>query len=62
MAWIKTHYGDTVVAPISKFICDAVGDIANLPTDVVFGSEAIILTTGVKYYLGSNKTWAATSA
>lgn len=57
MAWIKTHYGNAIVAPISKFVCDKVADINDLPTNVVFGSEAVVLATGAKYYLDSNKTW-----
>lgn len=59
MAWIKTMYGNTVVAPISQFTCDAVADVADLPTDVVFGSQAIVIATGAVYVLNSSGVWTA---
>lgn len=57
MAWIKTMYGNVVVAPISQFTCDAVTDIANLPTNVVMGSQAVVIATGALYVLDSAGTW-----
>ena len=59
MAWIKTMYGNVVVAPISQFTCDAVTDIATLPTNVVMGSKAVVIATGAIYIMNSNGTWTA---
>ena len=61
MAWIKTMYGNTVVAPISQFTCDAAADITNLPTNVVMGSKAVIIGTGAIYIMDSTGTWTLTS-
>lgn len=57
MAWIKTHYGNAIVAPISKFVCDSAADVTDLPKNVVFGSEAVVLANGDKYFLSSTGTW-----
>lgn len=58
MAWIKTMYGNVVVAPISKFVCDTEDDVTDLPTNVVMGSEAIIISSGNVYLMGSTGIWA----
>ena len=57
MAWIKIMYGNTIVAPISTFVCDTVGDIDNLPTNVVFGSKAEVIAEQLIYKLNSSGTW-----
>ena len=57
MAWIKTMYGNVVVAPISQFTCDAATDIDNLPTNVVMGSKAVVIATGAIYIMDSTGTW-----
>ena len=57
MAWIKTMYGNVVVAPISQFVCDAEEDITDLPTNVVMGSKAIVIATGAIYIMDSTGTW-----
>lgn len=57
MAWIKTMYGNVVVAPISQFACDAAEDIDNLPTNVVMGSKAVVIATGATYMMDSTGTW-----
>lgn len=61
MAWIKTMYGNVVVAPISQFFCDAAADIANLPTNVTMGSQAVVIATGALYVLDSTGTWTLLS-
>lgn len=61
MAWIKTMYGNTVVAPISQFVCDAETDIADLPTNVAMGSQAIVIATGALYVMNSANTWTLLS-
>jgi hypothetical protein len=49
MPWIKTMYGNVVVAPISYFTCDEVVDIDDLPENVAMGSQAIVIATGDLY-------------
>ena len=61
MAWIKTMYGNAVVAPISQFVCDAEADIADLPTTVAMGSQAIVIATGALYVMNSANTWTLLS-
>ena len=62
MAWIKTMYGNVVVAPISQFTCDAATDIDELPTNVVMGSKAEVIATGVIYIMNSTGTWVLPAA
>lgn len=57
MAWIKTMYGNVVIAPISQFTCDAAADINDLPTNVTFGSQAVVIATGALYILNSSGVW-----
>lgn len=57
MAWIKTMYGNVVVAPISQFVCDKETDIADLPDTVAMGSQAMVIATGALYVLDSAGTW-----
>ena len=57
MAWIKTMYGNVVVAPISYFTCDEVVDIDDLPENVAMGSQAIVIATGDLYIQNSTGTW-----
>ena len=59
MAWIKTMYGNIVIAPISQFVCDAEADVADLPTDVVLGSQVIVIATGNVYMINSSGIWTA---
>ena len=59
MAWIKTMYGNMVIAPISQFICDTADDIDDLPTNVTFGSQAMVIATGAVYILNSSEIWTA---
>lgn len=57
MPWIKTMYGNVVVAPISHFTCDDVIDIDSLPANVAMGSQAIVIATGDLYIQNSTGTW-----
>lgn len=57
MAWIKTMYGNAVVAPISQFVCDTEADIADLPTTVAMGSQAVVIATGAIYMMDSTGAW-----
>ncbi len=57
MAWIKTMYGNVVTAPISQFTCDTAADINDLPTNVTFGSQAVVIATGALYILNSSGVW-----
>lgn len=61
MPWIKTMYGNVVVAPISQFVCDAEIDIDDLPTTVAMGSQAVVLATGAVYVIDSTGTWTLMS-
>jgi hypothetical protein len=54
-------YGNAVVAPISQFVCDAEADIADLPTTVAMGSQAIVIATGALYVMNSANTWTLLS-
>ena len=61
MPWIKTMYGNTVIAPISQFVCDTEADITDLPTTVAMGSQAIVIATGALYVMNSADTWTLLS-
>ena len=61
MAWIKTMYGNIVIAPISQFVCDAEADVADLPTDVAMGSQALVIATGAVYVIDSSGIWTLIS-
>ena len=61
MAWIKTMYGNAVIAPISQFICDAVLDVDDLPTNVAMGSQALVIATGAVYVIDSSGIWTLIS-
>ena len=51
---------DNISAYVTKFICDAETDIANLPTEknkVYPGSTAVVASTGNLYILNASRAW-----
>lgn len=61
MGFIKIMYGNTVITPISTFVCDTAADIENLPTNVAFGSKAEVIEGATIYRLNSNHVWTLSS-
>lgn len=57
--YVLNKVGESSNRPTQEFICDSESDIANLPANAPFGSQAICITEGSIWIKNSVGTWVS---